>query len=84
MSYTDPVIAELTDQYDRYDRKVLARLLAKLTSRRRIPSPLAAARLVDLIVPNVAIWTALHPSEARGVKEATVDMIYRYLADPEG
>ena len=47
-----------------------------------MPSPLAAARLVDLIVPTVAIWTALHPDEARGVKEATVEMIYRYLAAP--
>ena len=82
MAYLDPDFAELTDQYDRYERKALSRLLAKLTSRKRVPSPLAAARLVDLIVPNVAIWTALHPDEARGVKEATVEMVYRYLADP--
>ena len=82
MAYLDPAFAELIDQYDRYERKALSRLLAKLTSRKRVPSPLAAARLVDLIVPNVAIWTALHPDEARGVKEATVEMLYRYLADP--
>jgi AcrR family transcriptional regulator len=82
MAYLDPAFAELTEQYDRYERKALSRLLAKLTSRKRVPSPLAAARLLDLVVPNVGIWTALHPDEARGVKEATVEMIYRYLADP--
>ena len=43
MAYLDPDFAELTDQYDRYERKALSRLLAKLTSRKRVPSPLAAA-----------------------------------------
>jgi AcrR family transcriptional regulator len=83
MAYSDPGFSALADEYDRYERKVIARLLGKLTSRERVPSPLAAARLVDLVVPTVAIWTALHPAEARGVKEATVEMLYRYLAPPE-
>jgi AcrR family transcriptional regulator len=81
MVYSDPAFADLSDQYDRYERKQLARVLGKLASRQQVPSPLAAARLLDLIVPTVAIWTALHPSDARGVKEALVEMIYRYLAD---
>lgn len=81
MVYVDPVFAELSDRYDRYERQALARVLGKLTSRSRIRSPLAAARLIDLIVPTVAIWTALHPDDARGVKDATIDMIHRYLAD---
>jgi AcrR family transcriptional regulator len=81
MGYQDPAFAELNDQYDRYERAALARVLGKLTPRGRVPSPLAAARLVDLVVPTVAIWTALHPDEAHGVKEATVDMLYRYLFD---
>jgi AcrR family transcriptional regulator len=80
MAYSDPAFSELIDQYDRYERKALARVLAKLTSRERVPSPLAAARLIDLVVPTVAIWTALHPNDARGVKQATVEMIHRYLA----
>jgi AcrR family transcriptional regulator len=79
MAYLDPAFAELADRYDRYERQALSRVLGRLTSRERVPSPLAAARLVDLVVPSVAIWTALHPEEARGVKEATVDMVYRYL-----
>lgn len=83
MAYVDSAFAELSDHYDRYERQAFARVLGKLTSRSRIPSPLAAARLVDVIVPNVAIWTALHPDDARGVKEATVEMIYRYLAGAE-
>ena len=32
MAYLDPAFAELTEQYDRYERKALSRLLAKLTS----------------------------------------------------
>lgn len=81
MAYQDPAFAALSDQYDRYERRALAGVLAKLTSRKRIPSPLAAARLVDLLVPTVAIWSALHPGEARGVKEATVEMLVRYLSE---
>ena len=81
MADQNSAFAELCDQYDRYERKAFARVLQKLTSRERIPSPLAAARLVDLIVPTVAFWTALHPDESRGVKEATVEMVYRYLAE---
>lgn len=79
MVYVDPAFAELSDRYDRYERQAFARVLGRLTSRRRIRSPLAAARLIDLVVPTVAIWTALHPDEARGVKEATVEMLHRYL-----
>lgn len=84
MAYTDPAFSELSDQYDRYERQAFARVLGKLTSRRRVPSPLAAARLIDLIVPTIGIWTALHPDDARGVKEATIEMIYRYLAEEGG
>jgi AcrR family transcriptional regulator len=80
MVHQDPRFAELSDQYDRYERKEFSRVLARLTPRDRIPSPLAAARLVDLVVPTVAIWAVLHPDEARGVKEATVEMLERYLA----
>jgi AcrR family transcriptional regulator len=79
MGYSDPAFSELSDRYDRYERDAIARVLASLTSRERVPSPLAAARLIDLIVPTVAIWTALHPTEARGVKQALVEMIDRYL-----
>ncbi|MEW6269650.1 MAG: helix-turn-helix domain-containing protein [Thermodesulfobacteriota bacterium] len=81
MAYEDAAFAELNDRYDRYERELLARVLGKLTSRARIPSPLAAARLVDLVIPTVATWAALHPDQARGVKEATVDMIHRYLSE---
>jgi AcrR family transcriptional regulator len=79
MGYSDPAFSELSDGYDRYERNAIARVLTRLTSRRRVPSPLAAAHLVDLIVPTVAIWAALHPADARGVKQALVEMIYRYL-----
>lgn len=81
MAYTHPAFAELSDQYDRYERQALARVLGKLTSRERVRSPLAAARVLDIIVPTVGIWTALHPDDARGVKEAMVEMIYRFLAE---
>jgi hypothetical protein len=29
----------------------------------------------------VAFWAAHHPDEARGVRDATVDMICRYLSE---
>jgi len=83
MRFEDRAFSELCDQYDRYERQVFARALAKVTSRRTIPSPLAAARVLDLIVPAVAIWARLHPEEARGVKEATRSMVLRYLTWPE-
>jgi AcrR family transcriptional regulator len=81
MAYSDPAFSALSDQYDRYERRAIARVLGKITSPERVPSPLAAARLIDLVVPAVAIWTALHPADARGVEEATVEMIFRYLVE---
>lgn len=81
MAIQDAAFAELCDQYDRYERKGLARVLQKLTSRRRVPSPLAAARLLDMIVPTAAIWATLHPDESRGLKDATVELVYRYLEE---
>lgn len=83
MRFEDRAFSELYDQYDRYERQVFARALAKVTSRATIPSPLAAARVLDLIVPAVAIWARLHPEEARGVKEATRAMVTRYLTWPK-
>jgi len=83
MAYTDRAFSELSNQYDRYEREAISRVLGKLTSRARIPSPIAAARLLDLIVPTVGIWTALHPDDARGVKGAMVKMICRYLLEEE-
>ncbi len=76
MTLTDPTFRDLSD---RYDRQVAARLLGKLTSRRDVPSPLAAARMLDLVIPAVAIWAATHPEERRGLKEALVQMVGRYL-----
>ena len=80
MRYEETKFGLLCDQYDRYERHLLARTLTKVTSREVIPSPLAAARVLDLIIPTVALWAKLHPSDSRGVKNATLDMVVRYLA----
>ncbi len=80
MRHEDTKFGLLCDQYDRYERHLLARTLTKVTSRDVIPSPLAAARVLDLIIPTVALWAKLHPSDSRGVKNATLDMVVRYLA----
>ena len=79
MRYQDIEFGKLCDQYDRYERQILAKMLTKITSRRVIPSPLVAARVLDLIIPTVALWTKLHPDESRGVKDATVNLVVRYL-----
>lgn len=79
MRYQDEAFGQLWDQYDRYERQVFAKTLKKVTSRDVIPSPLAAARLIDLIIPTVAIWAKLHPGDSRGIKEATQVMVTRYL-----
>ena len=80
----DERLAELMEQYDRYERAALAKLLGRITSRAWIPSPLAAVKVLDIALPALAGWAALHPgAESRGVKEATALMLYRYLVPPE-
>ena len=84
MSYQDETFAALREQYDRYERQAFARVIDQLASARWIPSPLAAAKVLDLTVETLAVWAALHPgAESRGVKEATIDMLYRYLTPPQ-
>ena len=81
MALIDPTFRELSDQYDRYERQVAARLLKRFTSRGHIPSPLAAARVLDLVIPTVAIWAVTHPEDSRGVKDALLQMVRCYLED---
>ena len=84
MSYQDETIASLREQYDRYERESIARMLARITRRDWIPLPLAAAKLLDITLESLGQWTALHPGpDSRGVKKAAADMLYRYLVDPE-
>jgi len=83
MSYEDETFAALNEQYDRYERQALARVLEKVVDTSRIPSTLAAAKAIDLVVPMLAMWSALHPgAESRGIKEAARQMVYRFLAPP--
>lgn len=84
MSYQDETFAELREQYERYERKAVSRVIAKLTSRGWISSPLVAAVVLDITVETLALWSALHPGAAsRGVREATKEMLYRYLTPPD-
>ncbi len=83
MRYEDPDFGELCDQYDRYERQLLAATLSKVTSRTTISSPTAGARLLDLIIPAVATWARLHPDESYGIKKATLEMVVRYLEDSQ-
>jgi len=85
MSYQDETFAALREQYDRYERQAVARMIEKVAPRGWISSPLAAAKVLDLAVEALAVWSALHPGAAsRGVKEATLEMLVRYLAPPSG
>ena len=84
MRHRDEELAELMEQYNRYERAALARMLGRITSREWIPSPLAAAKVLDIALPALAGWAALHSgAESRGVKQATIDMLYRYLTPPQ-
>ena len=84
MSNDDADLGSLRDAYDRYDRRILARLIERIAPKSRIPSPLAAATVIDVAVETLALWSAVHPGAAsRGVKQATADLLYRYLAPAE-
>ena len=84
MRHQDKELAELMEQYNRYERAAFAKMLGRISSRKWIPSPLAAAKVLDIALPALAGWAALHPgAESRGVKEATIDMLYRYLTSPQ-
>jgi AcrR family transcriptional regulator len=84
MRHQDEELAELMEQYNRYERAALAKVLGRITSRKWIPSPLAAVKVLDIALPALAGWAALHPgAESRGVKEAAIDMLYRYLTSPQ-
>ena len=80
LSYTDEKVAALRRAYDEHERRELARFIGALTSRERIPSPLAAARLLDLCAEEVLRWAAIEGGRpARETRAALVEMLYRYL-----
>lgn len=80
LSYQDEEIGALRRAYDESDRRALARFLADVTPRERVPSPLAAARLLDLTLEEVLRWASMEGGRpARDVREALVEMLHRYL-----
>jgi AcrR family transcriptional regulator len=80
LSLEDERVAALRRAYDESERRDLARFLASVTSRRRIPSPLAAARLLDLTFEEVIRWSTIEGGRpGREVRSALVEMVYRYL-----
>ncbi|MEE8147204.1 MAG: helix-turn-helix domain-containing protein [Longimicrobiales bacterium] len=83
MSFRDETFAALRDQYDRYERQALSRVIGKVVSKDRVPSALATAKVIDLVVETLAVWSALHRgAPSRGVKQATEEMVYCFLAPP--
>ena len=83
MSYQDETFAALREQYDRYERAAFSRVVEKLIPDDRRTSPLAAAKVIDIVVETLAMWSAIHPGAAsRGVKRATQELLYRFLAPP--
>ncbi len=53
-------------------------------SKDRVPSALATAKVSDLAVETLAVWSALHRgAPSRGVKQATEEMVYCFLAPPD-
>jgi AcrR family transcriptional regulator len=81
MGYQDETFSALREQYDRYERQAMARLLEKLWPAGRRSSPLAAAKVIDIVVETLAMWAATHSgAESRGVKQATKELVARYLS----
>ena len=80
LSYEDERVAELRDAYDEADRYDWARFIAAVTTRDRIPSPLAAARLIDVSAEEVLRWTSRRGGRAAAdVRLGLRDMMLRYL-----
>ena len=82
LSYEDDNVGALRRAYDEADRADLARFFAAVTDRKRVPSPLAAARLFDLSVEEVVRWAWLYGgTSGRRVCTELVEMFDRYLFD---
>ncbi len=80
LSYEDEEVAALRRAYDESERRELARFIAAVTPRDRIPSPLAAARVVDIAAEEIASWGALEGGRAaKEARAALVEMLDRYL-----
>jgi len=84
MSYEDAEIGAIRRAYDEADRRDWADFIAAVTTRDRIPSPIAAARLVDLAAEEVLRWAASRGGRAgTDVRSALCDMVERYLFSDE-
>lgn len=80
LSYEDEEVAEIRDAYDEADRRDWARFIGTVTPRDRIPSPLAAARLIDLAAEEALRWSSRRGGHAAAdVRSALRDMMLRYL-----
>ena len=80
LTYNDEEMEALRRAYDESDRRDIARFLAAVTTRERIPSPIAAARVFDIATEEVIRWAQLEGGRAaREVRSALVEMLHRYL-----
>ncbi len=80
LSYEDERVAALRDAYDEADRYHWARFIAAVTTRDHIPSPLAAARLIDISAEEVLRWSSRRGGRAAtDVRLALREMMLRYL-----
>ncbi len=87
LSYEDAEVGALRHAYDESERHDMARFLRATTSRQRVPSPLAAARLVDMTTEEAIRWSSIEGGHvAREIRSALVNMLARYLFgdDSEG
>ncbi|MEE8164248.1 MAG: helix-turn-helix domain-containing protein [Myxococcota bacterium] len=80
MTHNDAEMSALRRAYDECDRPDLARFFAAVTTRERIPSPLAAARVFDIAAEEIVRWAQLEGGRpARDARAALVEMLDRYL-----
>jgi len=84
-SMSDPKVAALRAEFEEAERKDIGELIATLVPRSIVPSPEAAALVVQVAALEVAVdQSGMRPKlptavDEREVKRALVDMFYRYL-----
>ncbi len=85
LSLRDPEVAAIHTEFEEKGRVILAQLLEQVTSRERIPDPMAAAEVIQVAAQEVAFANigsrgpARSREQARGLRRALTDMIYRYV-----
>ncbi len=85
LSLRDPEVEQIRIDFEVQSRTLLAALLEQVTTRERIPDPLAAAEVIQIAAQEVALATigshvpTRPKGHAQALRRALSDMLYRYV-----